>query len=112
MGAFLHSRTLVSPTLNFLAASRFTFSFANSTTYSLNIAVYDFLRTIFFSSWVIFLGKFLNYKSLRLKEHMYSKMEAVSTSTELHKGDDATQDGSNDVTRGMREKKTVHEREI
>jgi hypothetical protein len=32
-------------------------------------------------------------------------MEAVSTSTESHNGDDATQDGSNHVTRGMREKK-------
>jgi hypothetical protein len=32
-------------------------------------------------------------------------MEAVSTSTESHNADDATQDGSNHVTRGMREKK-------
>jgi hypothetical protein len=36
-------------------------------------------------------------------------MEAVSTSTESYNGDDATQDGSNHVTR---EKKAVHEREI
>jgi hypothetical protein len=37
-------------------------------------------------------------------------MEAVS---ESHNGDDATQDGSNHVTRGMRgKKKAVHEREI
>jgi hypothetical protein len=32
-------------------------------------------------------------------------MEAVSTSTESHNGDDATQDGSNHVTCGMRKKK-------
>jgi hypothetical protein len=31
-----------------------------------------------------FLGTFLNYKSLRLKEHTHLKMEAVSTSTESH----------------------------
>jgi hypothetical protein len=35
----------------------------------------------------------------------YFKMEAVSTSTESHNGDDATQDGSNHVTRGMQKKK-------
>jgi hypothetical protein len=35
---------------------------------------------------------------------MYTKMKAVSTSTESHNGDDATQDGRNHVTR-MREKK-------
>jgi hypothetical protein len=29
---------------------------------------------------------------------MYSKMEAVSTSTESHNRDDATQDGSNHMT--------------
>jgi hypothetical protein len=88
MGAssFLHSRTLVSPTLNFLAASLFHFSFAKSTTSNLNIAVYDFLRTILFSPWVIFLGKFLNYKNLRLIEHTHLKMEAVSISTESHNG--------------------------
>jgi hypothetical protein len=39
-------------------------------------------------------------------------MEAVSTSTESHNRDDATQVGSNHVTRGMQEKKAVHEREI
>jgi hypothetical protein len=39
-------------------------------------------------------------------------MEAVSTSTESHNGDDATQDGSNHVTLGLRKKKAVHEREI
>jgi hypothetical protein len=39
-------------------------------------------------------------------------MEAVSTSTESHNRDDATLDGSNHVTRGMQEKKAVHEREI
>jgi hypothetical protein len=111
--SFLHSRTLVSTTLNFLAASRFPFSFAKSTTSSLNIAVYDFLRTIFFfPPWLIFLGKFLNYRSLRLKEHTHFKMEAVSTSTESHNEDDATQDGSNHVKHGMRKKKAVHEREI
>jgi hypothetical protein len=43
---------------------------------------------------------------------MYSKMEAVSTSTESYNGDDATQDGSNHVTRGMQKKKAVQEREI
>jgi hypothetical protein len=42
----------------------------------------------------------------------YFKMEAVSTSTESHNGDDATKDGSNHVTRGMWKKKAVHEREI
>jgi hypothetical protein len=36
--------------------------------------------------WVIFLGKLLNYKSLRLKEHTHLKMESVSTSTESHNG--------------------------
>jgi hypothetical protein len=36
---------------------------------------------------------------------MYFKMGVVSTSTESHNGDDATQDGSNHVTRGMRGKK-------
>jgi hypothetical protein len=40
----------------------------------------------FFPPWVIFLGKFLNYKSLRPKEHKQLKMEAVSTSTESHNG--------------------------
>jgi hypothetical protein len=39
-------------------------------------------------------------------------MEAVSTSTESHNGDDATQDGSNHVTCGMQKKKAVHEWEI
>jgi hypothetical protein len=39
-------------------------------------------------------------------------MEAVSTSIESNNGDDATKDGSNHVTRGMREKKAVHKREI
>jgi hypothetical protein len=103
---------LVSPTLNFLAVSQFPFSFAKSTTSSLNIALYDYLRTIFFfSPWVTFLGKFLNCKSLRLREHTYFKMEAVSTSTESHNGDDATQDGSNHVTRGMRKKKRLSTRE-
>jgi hypothetical protein len=80
----------------------FIVSFAKSTTSSLNIVVYDFLCTIyFFSPWVILLGKFLSYKSLRLKEHMYFKMEAVSTSIESHNWDDATKDGSNHVTHGM-----------
>jgi hypothetical protein len=58
----------------------------NSTTSSLNIAVYDFLRIILSFSMGKFLGKFLNYKSLRLKEHTNLKMEAVSTSTESHYG--------------------------
>jgi hypothetical protein len=67
----------------------------------------------FFSPWLIFLGKFLNYKSLRLKEYTYFKTEAISTSIESHNADDATKDGSNHVTRGMQEKKkAVHEREI
>jgi hypothetical protein len=58
-----------------------------STTSSLNIAVYDFLRTIlFFSPWVIFLGKFLNYKSLRQRTH-------------------ALENGSNHMTRDMQGKK-------
>jgi hypothetical protein len=39
-------------------------------------------------------------------------MEAVSTSTESHNGDDATHDGSNHMTCGMCKKKAVHEREI
>jgi hypothetical protein len=39
-------------------------------------------------------------------------MEAVSTSIESHNRDDTTKDGSNNVTRGLREKKAVHEREI
>jgi hypothetical protein len=39
-------------------------------------------------------------------------MEAVSTSTEPHNRDDATQDGSNHMTRGTWKKKAVHEREI
>jgi hypothetical protein len=65
-----------------------------------------FSAQYFLSAWVIFLGKFLNYKSSRLKEHTHLKMEAVFTSTESHNGDDATQDdGSNHVTRDMREKK-------
>jgi hypothetical protein len=84
--SFLHSRTLVSPTLNFLAASRFPFSFAKSTTSSINIAVYDFLRTILFVSIGNFLRKISQYKTLRLKEHTHLKMEAVSTSTESHNG--------------------------
>jgi hypothetical protein len=67
-----------------------------------------FSAQLFFPPWVIFLGKYLNYKSLRLKEHMYFIMEAVSTSTESHNGDDATLDGSN----GMQKKEAVHEREI
>jgi hypothetical protein len=46
VSAFRHSRTLRSPTLNSLPASRFPFSFANSTTSSLNLAVYDFLREL------------------------------------------------------------------
>jgi hypothetical protein len=76
--SFLHSCTLVSPTLNFLAASRFPFYIAKSTTSSLNIAVYDFLRTIFFFSMDNFLTKNSHYKSLRLKEYMYFKMEAIT----------------------------------
>jgi hypothetical protein len=39
-------------------------------------------------------------------------MEAASTSTESRNGDDATQDGSNHVTRGMQEKKAVHKRNL
>ena len=39
-------RTLLSPTLNSLPASQFPFSFATSTTSSLNLAVYDFLREL------------------------------------------------------------------
>jgi len=39
-------RTLLSPTLNSLPASRFPFSFATSTTSSLNLVVYDFLREL------------------------------------------------------------------
>jgi len=46
VSAFRHSRTLLSPTLNSLPASRFPFSFATSTTSSLNLAVYDFLREL------------------------------------------------------------------
>ena len=46
VSAFRHSRALLSPTLNSLPASRFPFSFATSTTSSLNLAVYDFLREL------------------------------------------------------------------
>jgi hypothetical protein len=35
-------------------------------------------HNIFVSPWVIFVGKILNYKSLRLKEYMYFKMEAIT----------------------------------
>jgi hypothetical protein len=49
----------------------------NSPTSSLNIAVYDFLHTILSFSMGNFLGEFLNYKSLRLKEHTHLKMEVV-----------------------------------
>jgi hypothetical protein len=82
--SFLHSRTLVSQTLNFLAASLFPFSFAKSTTSILNIAVYDFLHTILFVSMGNFLRKISQCKSLRLKEHTHLKMDTVSTSTESH----------------------------
>jgi hypothetical protein len=69
-----------------------------------------FSAQYFLSPWVIFLGKFLNYKSSRLKEHTRLEMEAVSTSTELHNRDDATQDdGSNHMTRDMRGKKAAYE---
>jgi hypothetical protein len=43
---------------------------------------------------------------------MHFKMEAVSTSTDSHNGDDATQDGSDHVTLGMRKKKAFHQRDI
>jgi hypothetical protein len=66
----------------------------------------------FFSQWVIFLGKFLNYKTLRLKEHTHFKMEAVSTSTESHNGDNATQDRSNHVTWYAGEKGCPRERNL
>ena len=46
VSAVRHSQTLLSPTLNSLPASRFPFSFATSTTSSLNLAVYDFLREL------------------------------------------------------------------
>jgi hypothetical protein len=52
----------------------------------MNIAVYDFLRTILFFSMGNFLRNISQCKSLRLKEHMHFKMEAVSTSTESHNG--------------------------
>jgi hypothetical protein len=45
-----------------------------------------FSAQYFFSPWVIFLGKFLIYKSLRLKEHTHLKMEAGSISTESQNG--------------------------
>jgi hypothetical protein len=58
-----------------------------------------------------FLRKISQRKSLRLKEHTPLKMEAVSTSTESHNRDNATQDGSNHVTRGIRKKKRLSMRE-
>jgi hypothetical protein len=39
-------------------------------------------------------------------------MEAVSTSTESHNGDDATQDGSNHVTRMRKKKGCPRERNL